>query len=224
MKFVPNVSKLLFFNDIFMEAELASKPTKVYPKEFKATNGEKTTAQFQVFRGSFRMFEVEPNFVYIELPYANELMTLSLLIPKPSATIRGVLNNLNYELLMKLFQTSVPKMCEVHLPLARLRSNIDLTFVLQLAGIKKIFNRAEADFSRMIKDSAAKGLSAESIVVNCQLNYSKPQASLAQEAKPEALPSFIMDKPFVYLISCRIQNVQNVILFSGAFNMVEPFP
>lgn len=207
-----------------MEAELASKPIKFYAKEFKATNGEKTNAQFQVFRGSFRMLDIESNFVYLELPYANKLMTLSIMIPKPSVTIRKVLNNLSYELLMKLFQQSTSQMCEVHLPITQMRSNIDLTSVLQMAGIKKIFNLAEADFTRMIKSSEAKALAADSIVINCQLNYSNTQPCSTQEIsdKPKPTDSFVLDQPFVYFISCRIQNFQNVILFSGVFNIIEP--
>jgi len=114
------------------------------------------------------MMNNTPKFAYVELPYKSEAFTLCLMLPKGRTSLRDILVNLSYATLMGLLKSSAPTQVEVHLPVARVHSNVDLAYVWQFLGICRPFEKGQAAFTQMVANH--RELFLESVVSNFELS------------------------------------------------------
>ena len=224
LKCVPTVSKFLFINSITFQGELRFKPSKMYYAKFTNVADEFDVC-FSVHKNNFKYFDLNPEFTYVELPYKNESLNLCIIFPKPHISLREILNKLNLNNLIKLSLSSVQTEVEIHLPIIRLQSNVDLAYVLQLSGFCRVFEEENAEFTKMAKNS--KGLYLESVISNSELNLqdlSKISSSIEKSnfaPAPSIYTSILLNRPFIYLVKCEMKKQQTRIIFSGVINVIE---
>lgn len=224
--FFDRLSNMFVVNSMSFQCELKFKPHRIYEGKFKKNNNIETSVKFTVYRNKLKYLDNRSvfGFSYVELPYKNENLTLGLLLPDINMPIKTILERLTYNQLSQLFRTSTPTQIEVHLPVTRLQNSTNWTTLLRHVGINKVFEKEEANFSKMCANH--QGLFIESLVANIELNLqdiSKPSSTVTNKSsKSSNQGSFglVFQRPFIYFI-CSRKKLETVILFTGVVNNVE---
>lgn len=169
-------------------------------------------------------FRTHSQFTSVELNYLDEEnLFLTLILPNENVGIKEVWDSLSRNKLFFLSNFPSLMQIEIHLPMIELRMNIDLSYILQLAGLAKVFDAEQANLSGLVSNSL--NLCFESILFNTDLalngNFKEPSAPANNKTDiPDPFP-VIFNRPFIYLITFKTKsNRSRVVLFAGIVNNV----
>lgn len=220
------ISSATFYSDFL------NNPTSIYDGKFFTNSEQECDAKFAIHQGTYNYFNDSDNeLIYVELPYKNDNFVLCLILPKVDASFRTILNSLDYDLVSNFFTKVKPRKMEVHVPSIKLKSNTDLSYVMQMIGVCKIFEENEADFSRMCSNN--KNLFLESTIVNNEIALQchtrmtnvpykpKKQSLKSEQSESSKSNDLRFNRPFLYFIKCDINKMCTFILFSGVVSMIE---
>ncbi|XP_059749974.1 serpin B8 isoform X1 [Balaenoptera ricei] len=186
------------------------------------TNKEKKTVQMMFKQAEFKMGYVEEvRAQVLELPYAEQELSMLILLPDDSTDLAEVEKALTYEKFRawtnpeKLTKDKV----QVFLPRLKLEESYDLETFLRSLGMTDAFEEAKADFSGM---SAKKNVPMSKVVHKCfvEVNEEGTEAAAATAVVRNSQcsriePRFCADHPFLFFIR---HDETNSILFCGKFS------
>lgn len=221
---MPSGTRFIMVNYISFHGGLKTKPTRRYKGKFFADSGDEIDVEFTIQKSHFNYQEnSDIGFTYVQIPYQNKSMSLCLILPNEGVSPRHIMSALDFHVLKTLLRKSSPKELEVHLPIVKIQSSVDLAIALQIKGIQKVFEHHNSGFTNFVTNP--EDLYLESIITNSEWNlqsHSKEEiTSEYDEDKSTSHKSMIFKKPFIYVINCDLQAHRGIVLLSGVVNKID---
>ncbi|GIX67888.1 leukocyte elastase inhibitor [Caerostris extrusa] len=154
----------------------------------------------------------------VELPYAGNALSMTILLPKNRYNGVDVLaNSLTPERLRNLLLDLYPREVLVSIPKFKMEDSFELSSVLSKMGLRTLFDTRRVDLSGFTgqREFAVDAVHHKSFIdVNEEGTEAAGATSVisSRSARPIGPAAFIADYPFVYFIR---DNLSNVILFLG---------
>ncbi|KAF7634179.1 SERPIN domain-containing protein [Meloidogyne graminicola] len=215
-------TRLVLVNAVYFKGKWASTFNSNYTHKKVFYVNEDQTKEVE-------MMSKTDNFVYFEnneMPYAGdskdeEEISMYFLLPKERFGLQKMIENLNGESLLELFNSGRKERVEVLIPKYKLESTHNLNEILQNMGLTKAFGN-EANFSKITKEEPLK-ISKVLQKAFIEVNEKGTEAAAATGIIvirvsaiifiPVTNPKFIADHPFAFMLI----NNENEILFNGIF-------
>lgn len=217
------VDNLCLLTSVAFNGEFSIKPAQQYDAKFRQSNGTLVSTRYWIFRNKLKRHLMKrDNIDYVEIPYlGHESLSLCLILPDLSITMNDLVQKLNYNMLIEMFKETPHTLTEVHLPTFRMQSQFDLTKVMPKFGINKVFEKENANFSRL--STAPSGIHIEALLTNIEANFSKHATGKpGKRSVFVGINSLVFNRPFMFLVTCRHQ-METVILFSGIVNTPDKY-
>ncbi|KAF6089313.1 serpin family B member 11 [Phyllostomus discolor] len=169
--------------------------------------------------GTFKLaFVREPQMQVLELPYADDALSMIILLPAGMAALEQVEKQLNVRTFDEWTSPSnmMQRDVEVHLPRFKLEIKYELNSLLKSLGMTDVFNQIKADLSGI---SRAKGLYLSKVIhksyVDVNEEGTEAAAATGDNLTVKRLPiraQFLANRPFLFFIRHRDTNA---VLFCG---------
>lgn len=217
------LTKLVLVNAMYFKGKWKAQFDRKYTRgmPFK-TNQEKKTVQMMFKHAKFKMGHVdEVNMQVLALPYAEEELSMVILLPDESTDLAVVEKALTYEKLRAWTnpETLTESQVQVFFPRLKLEESYDLETVLQNLGMTDAFEETRADFSGM---TTKKNVPVSKVAHKCfvEVNEEGTEAAAATAVIRNARccrtePRFCADHPFLFFIW---HHKTSSILFCGRFS------
>ncbi|XP_040841035.1 serpin B8 [Ochotona curzoniae] len=216
------LTKLVLVNAVYFKAKWNEQFDRKHTRGmlFK-TNKEEKTVQMMFKRAKFKIGHIEEVHTQVlELPYANEDLSMLILLPDDNTDLTVVEKALTYDTFRAW--TNPEKMTksqvEVFLPILKLEESYDLESVLQDLGMTDAFEETKADFSGM---SSRKNVPLSKISHKCfvEVNEEGTEMAAATAVVRNTRCSriglrFCANHPFLFFIR---HNETNSLLLCGRF-------
>ncbi|XP_004579499.2 serpin B8 [Ochotona princeps] len=216
------LTKLVLVNAVYFKAKWNEQFDRKHTRGmlFK-TNKEEKTVQMMFKRAKFKIGHIEEvHSQVLELPYANEDLSMLILLPDDNTDLTVVEKALTYDTFRAW--TNPEKMTksqvEVFLPVLKLEESYDLESVLQHLGMTDAFEETKADFSGM---SSRKNVPLSKISHKCfvEVNEEGTEMAAATAVVRNTRCSrmglrFCANHPFLFFIR---HNETNSLLLCGRF-------
>ncbi|XP_028631441.1 serpin B8 [Grammomys surdaster] len=217
------VTKLVLVNAMYFKGKWKAQFDRKYTRgmPFK-TNQENKTVQMMFRHAKFKMGHVdEPNMQVLALPYAEDELSMIILLPDENTDLDVVETALTYE---KLRAWTNPEALtegkvQVFLPRLKLEESYDLETVLQNLGMTDAFEEKRADFSGM---TTKKNVPVSKVAHKCfvEVNEEGTEAAATTAVIRNVRccriePRFCADHPFLFFIW---HHRTSSILFCGRFS------
>ncbi|XP_008577273.1 PREDICTED: serpin B8 [Galeopterus variegatus] len=217
------LTKLVLVNAIYFKGKWHEQFDRKYTRgmPFK-TNQEKKTVQMMFKQAKFKMGYVDEVHTHVlELPYAQEELSMVILLPDDNTDLTEVEEVLTYDKFRawtdpeKMTKSEV----QVFLPRFKLEESYDLESFLRGLGMIDAFEEAKADFSGM---STKKNVPVSKVAHKCfvEVNEEGTEAAAATAVVRNARcsrtePRFCADHPFLFFIR---HHKTSSFLFCGRFS------
>lgn len=247
---IPTVQNLLIINSTsFFDKPILGRTSS----ECKFISNElgDISSEFTRYMGLYKYYnDFELDSTWVELPYDNDNIRLILILPKEKSSPRRVLNRLSNDKLHSVFKSFSKKKLEIFIPMAKFKMNIDIQYIMQLAGLATLFNLNDADLSGFAPKPNK--LCLETVLINCELslcgrfkefdsitnNLSNNDCSniinnsrngndeiiiksrISSNSSNELL-SITFNRPFIYFITCNTKIQSNVFIFAGVVSNLD---
>lgn len=217
-------TRLVLTNAIYMKAEWLAKFKKqdTSPAPFFAAGGREIQATTMHRTTAFGYAEAE-GLQVLEMVYKGDRLSMVILLPRQKDGLAGVENGLAENLSKWLAQLKTQSV-RVALPKFKATKEFSLGQTLQSLGMVKAFGGAQADFSGMNgkRDLFISAVLHKAFVAVDEEGTEAAAATavvmeLSAILRPEQIPEFRADHPFVFLIRDR---QTGAILFMG--RVTEP--
>ncbi|XP_021054507.1 serpin B8 isoform X1 [Mus pahari] len=182
----------------------------------------KKTVQMMFKHAKFKMGHVdEVNMQVLALPYADEELSMVILLPDENTDLAVVEKALTYEKLRAWTnpETLTESQVQVFFPRLKLEESYDLEIVLQSLGMTDAFEETKADFSGM---TTKKNVPVSKVAHKCfvEVNEEGTEAAATTAVIRNARccriePRFCADHPFLFFIW---HHKTSSILFCGRFS------
>ncbi|XP_008838892.1 serpin B8 [Nannospalax galili] len=220
---VDPLTKLVLVNAMYFKGKWKAQFDRKYTRgmPFK-TNQEKKTVQMMFKHAKFKLGHVnEMHMQVLELPYAEEELSMVILLPDENTDLAEVEKALTYEKFRawtnpeNMTETKV----QVFFPRLKLEESYDLESFLQSLGMTDAFEETKADFSGMANK---KNMPVSKVAHKCfvEVNEEGTEAAAAtavvrntRSCRTE--PRFCADHPFLFFIW---HHKTSSILFCGRFS------
>lgn len=217
------LTKLVLVNAMYFKGKWKAQFDRKYTRgmPFK-TNQEKKTVQMMFKHDKFKMGHVdEVNMQVLALPYAEEELSMVVLLPDEGTDLAEVEKALTYEKFRAWTspETLTEGKVQVFFPRLKLEESYDLETVLQNLGMTDAFEETKADFSGM---TTQKNVPVSKVAHKCfvEVNEEGTEAAAATAVIRNARscrvePRFCADHPFLFFIW---HHKTSSILFCGRFS------
>lgn len=182
---------------------------------FNLPNGSEVPCKMMAQAGDFSYF-VNDDFQAVDLPYGDELFSMTVILPQQGKDIDALVETLNAENWNTWFSNFSKLEGELYFPRFKLEYEINLNDVLKTLGMEVAFNPSQADFTRMYKNG---GIYIDKVkhksFVEVNEEGTEAAAATVVDMKLTSVGSgFTMrvDRPFVFAIR---ENHSGTILFIG---------
>jgi len=210
-------TQLVLANAIYFHADwkLQFDPANTQDSSFFLANGETEQVPMMFQDGKFRVNAVDA-YSTLEMNYADDELSMVLVIPAESHTLPEVESNLTADALQGMIDGAREEEVSVGLPRFKLDARLPLKDLLEGMGMKNAFDSEAADFSG-IADTSAGNLFLQTAVHQAyvQVDEEGTEAAAATGVGvglTSAPPSLYADHPFLFLIRDRLTSS---ILFAG---------
>ncbi|XP_053427887.1 serpin B8-like [Nycticebus coucang] len=215
---VDSLTKLVLVNAVYFKGKWDEQFDRKNTKGmlFK-TNKEKKTVQMMFKQAKFRMGYIEEMHTKVlELPYAEQEMSMVIMLPDEDDDLAVLEKSLTYGKLKVWIEDMKESRVQLFLPRLKLEESYDLESCLRSLGMIDAFEEAKADFSGM---STKKNVPVSKVAHKCfvEINEEGTEAAAATAvvrnarcSRPE--PMFCVDHPFLFFIRHR---KTDSILFCG---------
>nr|XP_034368594.1 serpin B8 [Arvicanthis niloticus] len=217
------LTKLVLVNAMYFKGKWKAQFDRKYTRgmPFKTNQGKKTV-QMMFKHAKFKLGHVdELNMQVLSLPYAEEDLSMVILLPDESTGLDVVKTALTYEKLTAWInqETLTESKVQVFLPRLKLEESYDLETVLQSLGMTDAFEETKADFSGM---TTKKNVPVSKVAHKCfvEVNEEGTEAAATTAVIRNARccriePRFCADHPFLFFIW---HHKTSSILFCGRFS------
>ncbi|KAM5136408.1 serpin B8-like [Callospermophilus lateralis] len=217
------LTKLVLVNAMYFKGKWNEQFDRKYTRgmPFK-TNQEQKTVQMMFKQARFNLGYVEEVHTQVlELPYAEEELSMIILLPDDSTDLATVEEALTYEKFRTWTDPENMKKSKVQvfLPRLKLEESYDLESFLRALGMTDAFEETKADFSGM---SNKKNMPVSKVAHKCfvEVNEEGTEAAAATAVVRNARsvriePRFCADHPFLFFIK---HHETKSILFCGRFS------
>ena len=219
---------LFLINAIYFKGSWQTEfdPADTRDGPFYLTTGDEKQVPMMTRTGDYPYYETE-DFQAISLPYGDGRMSMYILLPARESNLNSFLKTLNATRWKNWISQLHTLEVRVQIPKFKLEYGTGLTDVLETLGMGIAFQRARADFSRMLPDGASLEsnlfISKVEHKAFVEVNEEGTEAAaattigVAVTSIPPPPPEFIADRPFFFAIC---DNETETVLFMGT--LVEP--
>ncbi|XP_029421021.1 serpin B9 [Nannospalax galili] len=218
-------TRLVLVNAIYFKGRWQEQFDRVRTREmpFKINQREQRPVQMMYQKDTFNIASVsELQAQVLELPYADEELSMVVLLPDDGVDLSTVEDNLTFEKLTAWTKPGFMKKTEVdvYFPKFKLQEDYNMESVFQRLGMVDVFQQEKADLSAMSpgRDLCLSKFVHKSVVeVNEEgTEAAAASASLGVECcAVERAQVFCADHPFLFFIR---HNTSNSLLFCGRFS------
>lgn len=214
---IDDQTRLVLINAIYFNAEWKT----AFPVKNTETapfyNGEnKYKCEFMRTKGEFMLYE-DDNIQVIEIPYASDLSSMIIILPKQDKELNNVLGSLGEEMITRIDSKMEKQELLLSLPKFKLESRIEMKEQFKAMGIINAF-ASTANFKGM---NGKKNLMIDEVIHQAviELDEEGTEASAAtavvvREKSATIVPAFNANRPFIFMIR---ENKLGSILFAGIF-------
>lgn len=218
------LTKLVLVNAMYFKGKWKAQFDRKYTRgmPFKTNQEEKKTVQMMFKHAKFKMAHVdEVNAQVLALPYAEDELSMLVLLPDESSDLTVVEKALTYEKLRAWTnpETLTESKVQVFFPRLKLEESYDLETVLQSLGMTDAFEETKADFSGM---TSKKNVPVSKVAHKCfvEVNEEGTEAAattavIRNTRSCRIEPRFCADRPFLFFIW---HQKTSSILFCGRFS------
>lgn len=218
------LTKLVLVNAMYFKGKWKAQFDRKYTRgmPFKTNQEEKKTVQMMFKHAKFKMAHVdEVNAQVLALPYAEDELSMVVLLPDESSDLTVVEKALTYEKLRAWTnpETLTESKVQVFFPRLKLEESYDLETVLQSLGMTDAFEETKADFSGM---TSKKNVPVSKVAHKCfvEVNEEGTEAAattavIRNTRSCRVEPRFCADRPFLFFIW---HQKTSSILFCGRFS------
>ncbi|XP_005373094.1 PREDICTED: serpin B8 [Chinchilla lanigera] len=221
---ISSLTKLVLVNAVYFRGKWNEQFDRKYTRGMPFKTGkEKKTVQMMFKHAQFNLGYVEEVHTQVlELPYAEEEMSMIILLPDDDTDLAVVEKALTYEKFRSWINPENMKKSKVQvfLPRLKLEESYDLESILRRSGMTDAFEEMKADFSGM---STKKNVPLSKVAHKCFVEVNEEGTEAAgttavvrntRSAKIE--PKFCADHPFLFFIW---HHSTNSIMFCGRFSL-----
>ncbi len=209
---IDDKTRLILVNAIYFKAKWKNAFSEIHAAAFY--NGKNTyKCEFMNVKGEFNFYE-NNDFQVVEIPYASNLSSMIILLPK-GKDLESIIQGLNTEILETISTNMKKQEMRLSIPKFKLETRTEMKKQFQSMGIKRAFS-TKANFKRM---NGKRNLMISDIIHQAviELNEKGTEASAAtavivKEKGAPRIPQFNANKPFVFFVR---ENKMGSILFSG---------
>jgi len=182
---------------------------------FNLSDGSQVQCKMMAQAGEFSYF-VNDEFQAVDLPYGDELFSMTIILPQADKDIDALVETLNADNWNTWLNNFSNSEGELYFPRFKLEYEIKLNDVLKSLGMEVAFNPSLADFTRMYKDG---GIYIDKVkhksFVEVNEEGTEAAAATVVEMKLTSVGSGFtlrIDRPFIFAIR---ENHSGTILFIG---------
>ena len=208
---------------MFLINAIYFKGTWTYPFDKKLTqkgtftkeDGSTANVDFMTMKNGRYLYYQDANVQLIDLPYGNRQYSMTMLVPKGTATLNDIARNLTREQLITWFGNADSASLDLHMPKFKLEYKKELKETLTELGMGEAFS-GSANFSRMLAGNS-QNLAISEVMHKTfvEVNEEGTEAAAATSVGvvlTSLPPSIRVDRPFIFLIR---EKSSNAILFIG---------
>lgn len=215
---VDELTRVILTNAIYFKGNwrFPFDPQSTKKDFFFANKTEKIEVDMMKQTREFQYFEDEKTQI-LKLPYADSTLSMIIVLPKESATLKSVEEEFTKERFETWYRNLSPTMVRVFLPRFKIMKRLELKRTLMSMGMVDAFTDA-ADFSKM---DGTHMLKIQNVIHQAfvEVNEEGTEAAAATavivgiKAAPQPkIVTFRVDRPFIFFIH---DDKTNVILFMG---------
>ncbi|CDW54521.1 Serpin domain containing protein, partial [Trichuris trichiura] len=216
------LTSLILINAIYFKADWKTPFKTALTKNttFYVKQGKETTVEMMQMERKFPYSETG-EYQILGIPYATEKLLMYFVLPKKRFGLKNMMRKLHGKKLLDLFDSTIERKVEVHIPKFKLEYDLQLKQVLQRLGLTDMFSPALANFSKItgnrdlyvsdafhkafieINEKGSEAAAATAVVTGF--------GSSPVQTRP---PKFIADHPFLFAIVNRSNRIS---LFIGDY-------
>lgn len=210
---------MVLVNTLYFKGDWAVpfKKERTEKKDFNLSDG--TSEKVDMMHGNIYVEYLKgSDFQAIRMPYKDENFGMYVLLPDAKSSVDSLMKEMNYENWNKWKKQFNAEMRIVEMPKLHMEYEQELNKMLMGFGMKRAF-KSGADFSKMSKDN---DLFISLVKQKCYIDVDEKGTEAAaatvvimnktSEAYPNKMGEFIVDRPFIYVIT---DNKTDSILFMG---------
>lgn len=219
---INNVSpstKLMALNAIYFKGiwQIEFDRKKTSKQSFTHADGKKDKVEMMQAKDNY-LYGSFPKFDMLHLSYGNNGYSMEVLLPKEGITTEEVLGSIKSADWQETMMAMRVYQVDVRLPKFTIEYSIDMPSVLTALGMKDMFDRNKADFSRLSDVKTVLSLFRQkcTIDVNEKGTVVTTTTISSVEETSNYVPKveFHADRPFIYIIT---ENTSGSIYFVGTF-------
>lgn len=217
---------LVTVNTVYFKADWGSRFDKKSTSEKPFhVDAETTVDALSMHQRSLLLYSEDENFKFLEIPYIKGYYSMYILLPKQILTVNELVSAVDDQTIVDLRRRAFHCEVDVLLPKFEFGNHHAIGSVLSGMGVECAFDRARADFDKMI----VKSLGAYRIYLSAvyhdawiEVNEEGTEAAAATTAEhfsfgcsasaPAMFVEFHADHPFLFLI---VDNKSRSVLFAG---------
>jgi len=204
----------------------AFKQKNTLPQQFNRFGNENNPQMvpFMHTNGEFGHGADEDTQIF-ELPYTHPQLTMYIFSPKMEDGLQSFEKSLSGEKMRKLIKSIEYNTMSLEMPKFNMRLKIDLKAILINMGLRAMFDKKTADFSRLsdnVNDPLYVAKAVHEAFLSVSENGTDAGAATAYVMSfKSAFPTITIDHPFVYAI---MHKKTTAIIFMGKVNEIEETP
>lgn len=189
---------------------------------FNLPDGSQKSCKMMNLTGELHYFENEA-FQAVDLPYGNELFSMTILLPKPQNDIDSLISEIDQENWDQWMNSLSKQTVDLSFPKFKLEYELLLNKILKTLGMAIAFDQYQADFTKMYTGPGNVYISKVKHKTFVQVDEEGTEAAAVTSVEvglTSVEPSGIrmrVDHPFIFVIR---ENHSQTILFVG--KIVEP--
>ena len=214
----PDGALMYLINAIYFKGDWTQQfdEARTQPRPFHLADGTTVNVPTMTYPHPARIRRVEtPDASVVDLPYGGEAFSMTLVLPRDTATVDDLVAGLTFEQWHEWTDNLDSTGAQLYLPKFKLKNNLTLNATLQTLGMGIAFTEF-ADFSRM---SRSVGVQITDVLhrTYVDVNEEGTEAAAATAVGMGVIcvcepPPIQIDRPFVFALR---ENLSGTILFMG---------
>ncbi|CDW59461.1 Serpin-like protein [Trichuris trichiura] len=217
------LTRLVLINAIYFKADWKTpfKTELTKNTTFYVKQGEEKIVEMMQMKKEFPYTETE-EYQILGIPYMTENLLMYFVLPKERFGLKNMMRKLSGKKLLDLFNSTIERKVEVHIPKFKFEYELQLKRILQRLGVTDMFSKRLANFSKITgkRDLYVSEAFHKAFI---EINEKGSEAAAATAIVFMAItsvgvrmspPKFIADHPFLFAI---MDHSNGIVLFIGVY-------